>query len=301
MNFLYNLSIVLGHTILLESKSAVPQGVKDDFKCNMDSPSPPNPNIAINAQSRATVRNLPQILNILNAQAPKGAQALYDASQAVSPQYAGLDIAMKNAFGGATSDANAAIASRNTSNIADIFKGSGSDLVRSSTEAAKIADPEYYTNRALVASKTGDLLSGQDPNKLTGAELENATRGVNRTNISTGNVNPSQTSTISNAMTFGDALSKKRAEFGNALNLATGTLPAMKSGVDTFRQVTGQPGTSGLGGTQFAGVTPVSESQTAGNQASGLLGSATQNWTNLANNMDYRNTPDKFAAGQIQY
>jgi len=78
-------------------------------------------------------------------------------------------------------------------------------------------------------------------------------------------------------------------------------LPALKSGVDTFKQVTGNSGTAGLGETNFAGVTPVGESAGANAALGGQQSGAVQNWTNLANNMDYRNTPDKFAAGQVDY
>lgn len=300
--FLSNLSLMLAHTILYETKKELsPNGIVDDAVANLSPGNPPNPGIASSIATRSTVRNLPRILDILNDYAPQMAQGQYNASEQVSPQYAALDLFLREQFGIPTSDANAAIADRNASNLAGIFSGGGADLIRSASEGARIADPEFYAGRERVDRGTQALLEGQDPNRLTEAEMENATRGVNRTNIGGGNVNPSATTTTSNALMFGDELAKKRGRFSEALGLAAGSLPNLRSGADTFRQVTGQPGTASLGGTQFTGVTPVGESQTANSQASGVLGSAQQNWTNLANNMDLRTTADRFSAGQVDY
>jgi len=268
-----------------------PGGIVDDARAD-SSGSPPNMSEVTRAQYRQAIRYLPQLSQVIAGTTPVMAQGQYNAAAQTSPQYAALDLALKNQYGVPTADANAAIASRNTSNLSDIFSGAGSDLIRSSTETAKIADPEYYRSREQLGAGVDKLLSGQDPNRLTEAELENATRGVNRTNIATGNVTPSQTQTISNAMTFGDELSKKRALFGDALGRATGALPAMKSGADTFRQVTGQPGTSGLGDTNF-GVQKQGESGAVNNALSTLYGAGSSASSNYINNSDYRSDAER--------
>jgi len=274
-----------------------PGGIVDDAR-NEGGGSPPNMSQVTRNMARNTIRYLPQIAQVMAGSAPVTAQGQFNAAQQVSPQYAALDLALKNQYGLPTADANAAIASRNTSNLSDIFAGAGSDLVRSSTETAKIADPEYYRTREVLGRGVEQLVGGQDPNRLTEAELENATRGVNRTNIATGNTTPSQTQTISNAMTFGDELSKKRAMFGEALGKATGALPAMKSGVDTFSQVAN--GTSGLGNTAF-GVQKQGESQATSGAMSDMYGLAGSANTTYGNNQDNRNFTDRFADGAGPY
>lgn len=262
----------------------------DQFtKCYDSGPDPIGPVEAAGIQGRMVRRQLPRILNIIQGEMPDMAQAQYDASAQVSPQYASLALALQDAFGTQMSDANARVAERNVSNLADIVGGSGADLVRSATETAAIADPEYYRTRELLGSGLERLISGQDPNQLTEAELENVTRGVNRTNIGTGQANTgSQTATLSNALTFGDELKKKRDQFGQALGLATGSLPAMRSGVDTFRMVTGQPGTAGLGDTRFSSPTQTGEGENAYGLAGNILGVGQGNVGSFNENQDMR-------------
>lgn len=85
------------------------------------------------------------------------------------------------------------------------------------------ANPGLAGAREATFKGYSSLLGGMDPNRLSGAELSNAERGINRMNVGTGNLNTGDaTTTVANAGVFGDALSKKRAEFGNALSLFPG-------------------------------------------------------------------------------
>lgn len=257
-------------------------------RCYNSGPDPINPAAAATIQGQVMRRQLPRFIDTVASKLPALAQGEYNASAQVSPQYAALEQALKQDYGISGADLDAAIADRNVSNTSNILAGSGRDLVREATETARVADPEFFRLREIVGKGAADLVGGQDPNKLTESELENASRGVLRTNLGSGNFNtPSQTNTISNAMTFGDELTKKRQAFSQALGTATGSMPALRSGVDTFQMVTGKPAASGLGETRFA--TP--QKQDSGNAfgaGNSVLGAGVSNVGSFNENQDMR-------------
>jgi hypothetical protein len=116
----------------------------------------------------------------------------------------------------------------------------------------RILDPEFYTNRAEVSQGISKALAGQDPNKLTPAELEAVSRGVARTG---GSVNPNSTvNTAANAMTFGQALQQKQQLYNNTLGTAAGALPATRTGVNAFEIATRRALTPNTGDAKFTGV-----------------------------------------------
>lgn len=196
-------------------------------------------------------------------------QAALDESLAAyfMPRFAqiGSDVARQNAFNQATTEA-------------DVLEGPGARLVSSARQLDRFQDPEYYNVREAGAGKLIDLLEGQDPNQLTGAEIANVERTSNRTNTASGNAGlGSSLSAIGNAMTFGGALDKKRNTLLNTLNAIPQNLAAMRSGTDVFQVATGRPSygsnpASGQFSTSREGFGESSRSM-----ASGLLGEAGQN------------------------
>lgn len=173
------------------------------------------------------------------------AQELQNINTTIAPQEQALQLQLLEKFGPlfskvgqdlATQEAEAGI-SRDLA----LSKGPGMDLVKQATEIDRAANPEFYGMRETTAKGYTDLIEGQDPNKLTGAELSNVERGVNRLNARTGNLNTGDaTTTVGNAMTFGDELGKKRDRFSSALNLFPGISAASRSPVDAFAVSTGK-------------------------------------------------------------
>jgi hypothetical protein len=131
--------------------------------------------------------------------------------------------------------------------------GPGRELLTQSEELDRLINPQFYANRELGASGLQSLIGGMDPNRLTGSEMANVERGVNRLNQRRGNTNVGDaTTTAANALQFDDRLQQKRQAFGQALNLIPGIQAASQSPLDAFGIATGkgnQPRTVGAGQT----------------------------------------------------
>jgi len=147
------------------------------------------------------------------------------------------------------------------SNEAAMINGGGSQLVEQANQMEALANPEWYANKQAVGAGYSALLGGMDPNKLSGAEMANVERGVNRLNMRTGNLNTGDsTTTTANAMQFGGALDQKRQNFGQALSLFPGIAGATRSQNNGFDIATGrgakqgQNAGAGLGANQNSGM-----------------------------------------------
>jgi len=121
------------------------------------------------------------------------------------------------------------------------IQGGGLQLVEQANQLEALANPEWAKNKQLVGEGYASLIGGMDPNKLSGAELANTERGINRLNARTGNLNTADaTSTTANAMQFGGALDAKRQNFGQALNLFPGISSSVRSQNDPYSIATGR-------------------------------------------------------------
>jgi len=154
-----------------------------------------------------------------------------------------------------------------------LLGGVGKDITSKTLGLQQLADPEFFGLRSQIGEKGGALLEGQDPNKLTGAELANVERGQNRSNINSGLANSgSPTGAISSAMTFGKALDSKRNNLMNTLtNLGT-IAPNLKSGAFNYAAATGASG-AGAGQNLFQNSINTAQN-TASTLGSNLLGQA---------------------------
>lgn len=113
---------------------------------------------------------------------------------------------------------------------ADIMAGPGQKTAAAAVDAQKLADPEFFNQREKLVANLDKLFQsmGEDPTALSKGEEEQIARGLGRTNWRVG----SPMGTISNAMTFGDAASKRRGEFAGYTNLQGTMMPQLKSGLN---------------------------------------------------------------------
>ena len=148
---------------------------------------------------------------------------------------------------------------------ADILKGSGKESVTSALELQRQADPEYFKNReALLADIDKSFEQLGDPNQLSASESEGIARALGRTNSPV--ASPMQT--ISNAMTFGDAQAKRRAEYGSLVDRRINATPALKSGFDAGSFATRRTILPNFGQSNYTGI------QTPGVNTTNTLGSS---------------------------
>jgi len=89
--------------------------------------------------------------------------------------------------------------------------------------AARAKDPEYFKTRETTSQQLNDLMSGQ----LTGGELSNMERGLNRQFLQQGTFNvPSNTQQLQAATAYGDAGRNRTLQ---GLGLAEKLLPTMRT------------------------------------------------------------------------
>lgn len=224
------------------------------------------------AQLEAMTTGLPGLMNALSAEYLPSERAKLEASQAVSPEYAKLaeqiyaTTGMRlNEIGNAINDINAK-AQAETS--ADVVAGPGRRLVEEGLKTARIADPEYYRTRELAGARLAEMLNGG----ITPGEEEAISRGVAKDRIGSGNLNaPSNIEGIKAGILYGNAATQKMS---NALQLATGAMPTMKSGVNPFQTYpTAAPNT---GDTRATGAM-TGLGQTVDTQGGNLLNQAGEN------------------------
>jgi len=199
---------------------------------------------------------LPQYLKATGENIGPFEQSLVNARSTVDPQNFALNESLLKYFGPRMNEIGSQLQRQNAMNQSqnelDVINGPGGEMARAGQRLNEEADPEYYGSRRVAADKLISLLQGQDPNRLTGAEMANVERGLNRTNMSNGMQDVhSSGGAISNAMTFGDELNKKRNTLVNTLSVVPQNLAAMKSGFDAFQVATGRPSSPNVGQQQY--------------------------------------------------
>ncbi len=193
-------------------------------------------------QLQALTTYLPGLMQITNAQAVPSAQADLAAKQATAPQEQALNAKLY------AQNLPTYLNAQSAGELGNI-QGSGGQSVLAAQELQKQIDPEYYSTRAAMASKLGDLMN----NPISGGESAAIERANNAGQIGRGTFDVKNNSdTIQSAMNFGSA---GRDRLAQALQLATNATPTMRSGTDTFAQATGRGGTMpGIGTNLTSGV-----------------------------------------------
>ena len=225
------------------------------------------------AMLAAYTKGLPGLMQVTNEQILPNELAQLASAQATSPQLAALQAQIYgtsgrelNRIGNSIADENAMSAAQRDANI---MSGPGAALIEAANQAQRKIDPEYYKLREQSAAGISQMF-----NPMTGGETESITRSLNRQNVNNGNFNvPSMTNVVGNAQTFGNA---SRDRLGQAIGMATGAMPGMRSGVDVFQQATGKPSFANTGNQVFQGVQQ-GQGQQAMGMANGFLGQAGEN------------------------
>lgn len=119
--------------------------------------------------------------------------------------------------------------------------GPGQELAGSALALDRLVNPEFYGFREQAFGGLERLLAAQDPAKLSGAELAETERGLNRMNTARGNFNVADaTTTAASAGAFGNKLAEKQQRFGQALSLIPSLSASSRSPIDAFGVATGR-------------------------------------------------------------
>lgn len=223
---------------------------------NPDSgPAPISPYDSTNQQLQAYLNNMPalyrgQAQGIINNQ-PNLNELGYQQAQQYGLPTARIQqqIADSNAQAGAASNLG-------------LLQGAGGDVARAATNLSKELNPNYYKVSDASATGAVNLLNSMNLNGLSEGERAAVERSLNQSNYATGNLGlDNATNAVQNAMSYGDRMSGKRAEYASMLGAANNTLTANQQnnpinttalGLGTSQTNTGNITSFGMPNTGFA-------------------------------------------------
>lgn len=216
--------------------------------------------------------NLPKIAQIIRQQYGPQAASELEIAKKYSPEYlklqadlmSGEDYGRLSEAGRKDSDKEQKAAAKTE---LDIAQTTGREMVGEADAAQRKLDPEFYKTIAQVSDMIGRTLGAVDPTKLTAGEQEQIARGLNRTAWAGGVGTPQET--IKNAMTFGDALTRRRAEAMGLATAAGSVAPAMRSGISGIDVATRRTMMPNVATGNYTGI------QMPGTQAMNALGANT--------------------------
>lgn len=248
--FEYNLSLILGHSVLYEShKVYSPNGIVDD--CINGDPSAANVGDSTADQLAAYTNALPGLLNVTANQTLPVGQTTQNAANVLSPQAQALQTQMATQdLPGLTQLGNQLNSIQNQggiTNASQALSGSGGQLAQQEAALQQQLDPQYYATRNAQGGAIGNLLTqlgGANSVGLNGSDVANINRGLAQQDAQKGLLNaPSQTAAVSNALQFGNQGSALQAQKTNtlsqALNAATAFLPSSQGQVNAGSVGTG--------------------------------------------------------------
>lgn len=308
--FEYNLSLVLGHSMLYESKLiSSPEGIVNDC-INGSDPAATSVGDSTAQQLAAYTQYLPQLLNVTANQTLPVGQTTQNAANSLAPQAQQLQTQMATQdLPGLTQLGNQLNQIQNQggiSNAQSALSGSGGQLAQQEEGLQQQLDPQYYAARAASGSAIGNLLTqlgGANSVGLNGSDIDNINRSLAQQDAQKGLLNaPSQTAAVSNALQFGNQGSTLQAQKTNtlsqALNAATAFLPSSQGQISAANNGTGAASnqSTSAGQSNFLGSNN-GQTSSAQNTNSGLgtslLGGINSTSTNAANiNANRRNSLD---------
>lgn len=251
-NFELNLSLVLGHSVVLESSRPLTEdGIPSGYFINGDPPAPTTAE-STDAIMKAYQSNLLPLIQKQIEASKLYEPAMQDLKESLSPRQNALDLKNYQDFGGKFAQVGSDIARQNAQAQAEtdlgIVKGTGRDLAREAMITQREADPEAYRARELALAQLEQLNSSLvNPDAgLSGSERAEIDRSLARDNFARGvGATPTATSTVGNAMAFGQAGEARRGQrqsaIASAAQLAAGAVQPLSSRVDTFQLTTGRP------------------------------------------------------------
>ncbi len=183
-------------------------------------------------------------------------QAIQDAAEVITPQEQELFSRMYQQY--APEFAETGVGVNRISQLGNVqndlaaLEGGGGDLLQQLLSQEDALSPGVASARDKTLQGFEKLLGAQDPTKLSGSELAETERGINRMNTNRGNINVADaTSTAAAAGEFGNALAGKQARFGQALSLFPSLAGASKSNISPFEAL-GRSGQSNPGVQQYS-------------------------------------------------
>jgi hypothetical protein len=282
--FEFNLSKVLGHSLVWESsRLEVDNGIPLGFFINGGSPAPTTQESMAEVMKAYRENIIPMIQQQVAA-AREYEPAMQTLREQVSPREQQLNLDLYRQFGPQFAQASSDVARQNAEQQAltdlGIVRGTGRDLVREAMRTQKEADPEAYRARELALANLEKLQGSlTDPNAgLSGAERAEIDRSLARENFARGTgATPTATSTVSNALAFGQAgearKSQRQSAIANAAQLAAGAVQPLSSRIDTFQLTTGRPSIN-VGEQRTGGAREVGQESNA--MGMNLFGNASQ-------------------------
>ena len=210
---------------------------------------PPAPTVmeSTGSQMAALVQYLPDMVRVSSENMLPYEQARMNTSKVISPQENALALQMMQEYGPLLNRIGQDISRSNQlsavqGDAAALNKAQESGLLTSALALQRQADPEFYAQRELMAKKSESLLNSfDDKGGLSPTELEEISRGLNRTNVNAGVDNVgSASAAVQNAMQFGAAGTAKKNALGNAIAQTAQNLQSTRSGFDPFQVATGR-------------------------------------------------------------
>ena len=250
--FEINLSKVLSHSMVWESsRLEVDNDIPLGYYRNGGSPAPGTQESMAEVMKAYRENIIPMIQQQVTA-ARQYEPEMQKLREEISPKEQALNKRLYEEFGPEFARIGSQIARQNAQAQAEtdlgIVSGTGRELVREAMRTQKEADPEAYRARELALSNLEKLQGSlTDPNAgLSGAERAEIDRSMARENFARGTgATPTATSTVSNAMAFGQAGEARKAQrqsaIANAAQLAAGSVQPLSSRIDTFQLTTGRP------------------------------------------------------------
>jgi hypothetical protein len=250
--FEINLSKVLSHSMVWESsRLEVDNGIPLGYYRNGGSPAPGTQESMAEVMKAYRENIIPMIQQQVTA-ARQYEPEMQKLREEISPKEQALNKRLYEEFGPEFARIGSQIARQNAQAQAEtdlgIVSGTGRELVREAMRTQKEADPEAYRARELALANLEQLQGSlTDPNAgLSGAERAEIDRSMARENFARGTgATPTATSTVSNALAFGQAGEARKAQrqsaIANAAQLAAGSVQPLSSRIDTFQLTTGRP------------------------------------------------------------
>ena len=287
MNNDLNISLVLAHSVIFFSKeehTAQYPTIAFDYAQNCGQGPAPTTQESMDTVLKAYASNLPKMIQAQADAARQYEPVMQKLREEISPREQQLNYDLYSRFGPQFAKASSDIARQNAEAQAltdlGVVRGTGRELVREAMRTQKEADPEAYRARELALANLEQLQGSlTDPNAgLSGAERAEIDRSLARENFARGTgATPTATSTVSNAMAFGQAGEARKAQrqsaIANAAQLAAGAVQPLSSRIDTFQLTTGRPSVN-FGEQRTGGAREVGQESNA--MGMNLFGNASQ-------------------------
>lgn len=176
---------------------------------------------------------MPEVMSAIRGQYDQQAGAEVGVAEKYSPKIADIASQLLEQYGGKFAKEGRDISRAEQLGAAEteaaIMEGSGGRTARAGLALQKEADPEAFRNRELLMSELDTAFNALgDPNSLSKGEEEGIARSLGRTNWGVGN--PGQS--YLGALTVGDNLAKRRAEYNNLISTRNSVAPNLTSGID---------------------------------------------------------------------